>query len=261
MEKEPLHVQNHAYWMWRAAGYSQVNQEELSGIQRSTWSKLLDELLMSHPSLSKRKRQEIRILDIGCGPGFLSIILTALGYRVTSGDFAESMLEQAKENAGPLAEQMEFRIENAMDVSFADEIFDVVLSRNLTWNLPNPKAAYEEWLRVLKPQGLLLVFDANWYHYLRDDARKEAYELDRANVAKAGYEDYNVGENFDVMESIALQLPLTNLHRPAWDEAVFRGYGVRSVEVTEDIGSCVYSEKEKMNYASSPMFMIKVVKE
>lgn len=257
---EQLHKENYAYWMWRATGYSEVNQEELAGIQRSTWSMLLDELIMGHPACKGKTKQEIRILDIGCGPGFLSIVLTELGYRVTSGDFAESMLEQAKDNAGDLAEKMEFCVENAMDLSFADATFDVVLSRNLTWNLPDPKKAYKEWLRVLKPEGMLLVFDANWYHYLRNDARKAAYELDRVKVAEAGCGDYNLGENFDVMEEIASRLPMTDCKRPEWDQRVFLKYGVASIEVVEDIGAIVYSEKEKINYASSPMFMIKVVK-
>jgi SAM-dependent methyltransferase len=257
---EQLQKDNHAYWMWRATGYSEVNQEELAGIQRSTWSMLLDELIMEHPACKGKTKQEIRILDIGCGPGFLSIILTELGYRVTSGDFASSMLEQARDNAGNLAEKMDFCIENAMDLSFADATFDVVLSRNLTWNLPDPKKAYKEWLRVLKPEGMLLVFDANWYHYLRDDARKAAYELDRAKVAEAGCGDYNLGANFDVMEEIANRLPMTDCKRPEWDQRVFLEYEVASVDLFEDIGAIVYSEKEKINYASSPMFMIKVVK-
>ena len=257
---DQLQIENHAYWMWRARGYSEVNQEELAGIQRATWSRLLDEVISSHPACKGKAKQEIRILDIGCGPGFLSIILTELGYRVTSGDFASSMLEQAKINATILADQMDFRIENAMDLSFADETFNVVLSRNLTWNLPDPKRAYEEWLRVLRPGGLLLVFDANWYGYLRDDDHRKAYEADRANVAKAGCGDYDIGENFEIMEDIAESLPLTGMNRPDWDARVFLKFGITSFEVTHDIGAFVYSEKEKINYASNPMFMIKVVK-
>ena len=36
----------------------------------------------------------------------------------------------------------------------------MIVSRNLTWNLPHPEMAYKEWLRVLKKGGRLLNFDA-----------------------------------------------------------------------------------------------------
>ena len=47
----------------------------------------------------------------------------------------------------------------------ADNTFDMIVSRNVTWNLEHPDRAYYEWMRVLKPGGVLLNFDANWYHH------------------------------------------------------------------------------------------------
>ena len=259
-DTEKINQQNHAYWTDRASGYSEVNQEELAGIQKKTWSDLLDREIRDHFKIGETHRSRIRILDIGAGPGFLSVILCEQGYQVTAADFAETMLKEAKQNAGTLAEQICFRREDAMNLSFPEATFDVVLSRNLTWNLPDPQKAYKEWLRVLKHNGLLLIFDANWYAYLRDTEKKQAYDKDRDNVQKQGYDDYNIGANFDIMEKIADELPMTGRHRPAWDEAVFGELGVQSVSSEEDIGSQVYSEKEKINYASTPMFMIKVIR-
>ena len=199
-------------------------------------------------------------MDIGAGPGFLSVILCEQGYQVTAADYAETMLEEAKQNAGTLAEKICFRREDAMNLSFPKATFDVVLSRNLTWNLPDPQKAYKEWLRVLKHNGLLLIFDANWYAYLKDEDKRKAYENDRQIVKEQGYEDYNIGEGFDIMEEIAKDLPLTGIIRPQWDEEIFREQKVSLVSCVEDIGSQLYSEKEKTNYSSTPLFMIKVVK-
>lgn len=259
-DTEKINQQNHAYWTDRASGYSEVNQEELAGIQKKTWSDLLDREIRDHFKIGETHRSRIRILDIGAGPGFLSVILCEQGYQVTAADYAETMLEEAKQNAGTLAEQICFRREDAMNLSFPEATFDVVLSRNLTWNLPDPQRAYEEWLRVLKHNGLLLIFDANWYAYLKDEDKRKAYENDRQIVKEQGYEDYNIGEGFDIMEEIAKDLPLTGIIRPQWDEEIFREQKVSSVSCVEDIGSQVYSEKEKTNYSSTPLFMIKVVK-
>ena len=259
-DTEKINQQNHAYWTDRASGYSEVNQEELAGIQKKTWSDLLDREIRDHFKIGETHRSRIRILDIGAGPGFLSVILCEQGYQVTAADYAETMLEEAKQNAGTLAEKICFRREDAMNLSFPKATFDVVLSRNLTWNLPDPQRAYEEWLRVLKHNGLLLIFDANWYAYLKDEDKRKAYENDRQIVKEQGYEDYNIGEGFDIMEEIAKDLPLTGIIRPQWDEERFREQKVSSVSCVEDIGSQVYSEKEKTNYSSTPLFMIKVVK-
>jgi hypothetical protein len=62
------------------------------------------------------------------------------------------------------------------------------------------------------------------------------------------------------MEDIARVLPLTGKNRPEWDEKVLNEFNVKDIKLVEDIGSQVYSEKERVNYASTPMFMIKVRK-
>ncbi|WP_044930708.1 class I SAM-dependent methyltransferase [Butyrivibrio sp. AC2005] len=257
--KNAISIRNHEYWIDRAPGYSDVNREELEGSQRKNWSKLLDEEIRAHFGIAPDERGKIKILDIGAGPGFISIILAELGYTVTAADFAKTMLAEARKNAGELADMISFRTENAMELGFEDDCFDVVFSRNLTWNLPDPQKAYSEWMRVLKKDGLMLIFDANWYAYLRDSEKKEQYDLDRANVKEQGFGDYNIGDNFDVMEHIADKLPLTGIDRPGWDIDYFNKNLVQSVSSVYDIGSRVYSEKEKVNYASTPMFMVKVV--
>ena len=279
---------NHEYWLHRASGYSEVNQEELAGVQRGNWSAFLQQEIRE--AFPGRTPGEIRILDIGAGPGFLSIILAEMGYQVVAADFAERMLEEAYANAkaslpeiaedlwedgeeeelkarkrgylrsASLGGEISFRQENAMSLTFPEGSFDVVLSRNLTWNLPEPETAYRDWLRVLKTDGLLMVFDANWYRYLVDSEKKHAYDKDRERVAEKGLGDYNIGENFDQMEEIARSMPMTERIRPAWDQDLLRRYGAKDISVAEDIGQRVYSEKEKVNYASTPMFMVKAKK-
>lgn len=279
---------NHEYWLHRASGYSEVNQEELAGVQRGNWSVFLQQEIRE--ACPDRTPGEVRILDIGAGPGFLSIILAEMGYQVVAADFAERMLEEAYANAkaslpeiaedlwedgeeeewkarkrgylrsASLGGEISFRQENAMSLTFPEGSFDVVLSRNLTWNLPEPETAYRDWLRVLKTDGLLMVFDANWYRYLVDSEKKHAYDKDRERVAEKGLGDYNIGENFDQMEEIARSMPMTERIRPAWDQDLLRRYGAKDISVEEDIGQRVYSEKEKVNYASTPMFMVKAKK-
>jgi ubiquinone/menaquinone biosynthesis C-methylase UbiE len=254
-----LFEENRTYWLNRAQGYSEVNKEELSGVQRRNWASFLNSEIEGR--FPGRSHSEISIIDIGAGPGFISIILAELGFKVTAFDFAETMLKEARENAGDLAESISFVQGNAMDLTFEDGTFDVVISRNLTWNLEDPKLAYSQWTRVLKPGGLMLVFDANWYGYLWDDKKKADYLSDRENVAKEGLGDYNIGDNFDRMEEIAGKMPLTTEHRPDWDIEYLQSLKVGTVSATEDVGQVLYSKKEKINYKSTPLFMVKLAKD
>ena len=64
--------------------------------------------------------------------------------------------------------------------------FDVIVTRNLTWDLPHPESAYREWHRVLRSGGILLNFDANWYRYQFDSFAREAYDEDRVNATAIG---------------------------------------------------------------------------
>ena len=162
------------YWSSRAEGYSMVNQEELAGEQREKWL----HYLRSH--FPDRSPKEISVLDVGTGPGFFAIILAEAGYRVTAVDYTAEMLKQAQKNAGILSDSITWMAMDAQHLTFEDDLFDVIVTRNLTWNLDEPDRAYREWHRVLKPGGTLLNFDANWYAYLFDEEKRRLYEEDRA---------------------------------------------------------------------------------
>lgn len=247
-----------SYWGTRAEGYSEVNEKELAGSQREAWLHVLEE------QFPEKKKEEMKILDIGTGPGFFPMILSEVGYTVTAVDYTEEMLEKAKENLGKYTkyglERVTLQRMDAQNLEFADETFDVVISRNLTWNLEKPEQAYQEWMRVLKPGGVLLNFDANWYGYLYDEEKKEAYEADRKKVEEQQLDDHYLCTDIDRMENIARQVPLSAMERPAWDTKVLESLGVCSIQTDSEIWKRVWSEEERLNYASTPMFLVRAEK-
>lgn len=247
-----------SYWGTRAEGYSEVNEKELAGSQREAWLHVLEE------QFPEKKKEEMKILDIGTGPGFFPMILSEAGYTVTAVDYTEEMLEKAKENLGKYTkyglERVTLQRMDAQNLEFADETFDVVISRNLTWNLEKPEQAYQEWMRVLKPGGVLLNFDANWYGYLYDEEKKEAYEADWKKVEEQQLDDHYLCTDIDRMENIARQVPLSAMERPAWDTKVLESLGVCSIQTDSEIWKRVWSEEERLNYASTPMFLVRAEK-
>lgn len=241
------------YWTNRAEGYSKVNQEELAGDQKRRWFTVLHQQISNH--FKHRRPEEIKVLDIGTGPGFFAIILAKAGYQVTAVDYTEAMLLEAKENAGPLAQKIKFQQMDGQNLTFPQESFDVIVSRNLTWVLKEPEQAYASWRKALKTGGLLLNFDANWYGYLYDEEKKAEYEKDRENVHANGLEDHYTCTDIDAMEEIARNVPLSNTLRPGWDVETLSNLQMK-VQTDTEVWKRVWSPVEKVNYASTPMFMI-----
>ena len=246
------------YWNNRYSGYSKVNQKELEGIQRERWKKQFERLLPANKNL--------KVLDIGTGPGFFTIILEELGYtNITGVDVSDKMLEVAKENIqkyGKKNSSIQLIQMNAQKLEFKPESFDIIVSRNLTWNLEKPQQAYSEWLRVLKPNGALFIFDANWYAFLQNESLAKEFEAKRKKAIEEKLEDYWQGEGVDEekMDWIVQQLPLTYQLRPQWDMEYFSTQEGISVEMEENFGDLVWDYEEQLNYGATPMFCIKVVK-
>ena len=246
------------YWNHRYSGYSKVNQKELEGIQRERWKKQFERLLPANKNL--------KVLDIGTGPGFFTIILEELGYtNITGIDVSEKMLEVARENIqkyGKNNSSIQLIQMDAQKLEFKSETFDIIVSRNLTWNLEKPQQAYSEWLRVLKPNGALFIFDANWYAFLQNESLAKEFEEKRKRAIEEKLEDYWQGEGVDEekMNWIVQQLPLTYQQRPQWDMEYFSTQEGISVEMEENFGDLVWDYEEQLNYGATPMFCIKVVK-
>lgn len=242
------------YWTSRTEGYSTVNINELDSPQKNLW---LDVIKKNAPPINNR---QIKVLDIGTGPGFFSILSSILGYDVTSIDCTQSMLDEAKINSkiylDPPANKIKFIKMDAQNLDFKNETFDLIVSRNLTWNLENPTKAYLEWFRVLKFGGRLINFDANWYLHLFDKEKRKAYENDRENVEKSNFNDHYTCTDIDKMEQIAKKLPLSKIIRPTWDEKILNKIGFNLINIDYNIGNLLWNKEEKLNYNSTPLFMI-----
>lgn len=242
------------YWTRRASSYTEVVRKNLADGWDCKWA---DELIKNFP---KTEGRSLKVLDIGTGPGFYAIILASRGYDVTAVDLSEGMIEQAKHNAGSLAEKIRFFKMDAQELSFPDNEFDVIVTRNLTWNLPDPVKAYGEWRRVLRDGGVMLNIDSNWYAYLFDDEKKCEKLADRENVLNAGFEDHDSYDESWLMENISRTLPMGKLPRPQWDAVTLLDLGFKDVSADTTVSSKLWSREEMLNYASTPCFLIRAVK-
>ncbi len=213
-----------AYWNLRAEGYAKCNTAELAGGEKQQWARKLRKYLPD--------KEELKILDMGCGPGFFSIVLSEMGHHLTAFDYTENMLGKARENARRAGVSIEFVQGDAQNIPFREGVFDAVVSRNLTWNLEEPEKAYKEWLRILKIGGCFINFDANHYLYMFDEDYNKVREQDK--TGEAHHEKYLVGVDTTIINEIAYELPLSKVVRPVWDVEVLLGHGVNRIEVNAE---------------------------
>ena len=117
-------------------------------------------------------------------------------------------------------------------------------------------------MRVLRPGGKLVVFDANWYRYLVDEQIDSARRSDQERTTLECYDEDSVATDAQSLrcEKIALELPLTSIMRPQWDVAVLERLGASWVSADEDVWMDIWTESEQAFYALSPLFMIEALK-
>jgi SAM-dependent methyltransferase len=105
-----------------------------------------------------------RVLEVGCGPGHLSIRLARHhGLDVTGLDLDPAMIERARANAGRRGNGDErrprFLVGDAAALAFPDGSLDLVVSTLSMHHWADPTAGLAEIGRVLRPGGRALVWD------------------------------------------------------------------------------------------------------
>ena len=236
------------YWNYRAESYSQSNIEELNNFKRDAWLKIL---LSNAP-----KKERLKVLDVGAGPGFFSILMSLAGHEVTAVDVSSEMIENAKENAKAYDVDINFVQVNGVNLPFEDKSFDYIISRNVLWNLEYPKEALQEWKRLLSDDGHVVYFDANQYLHLFDEEQNKRFNEDMRNMEELfGYKEEKTQQLKD-LEEIAKKLVLSKEERPAWDIKALKECGYNSIKEEENIGKYVWDEKQKVEQKSRQLFMI-----
>ena len=141
-----------AHWDRRAPHFDEDFGHSIrTPAERAAWDRILDLVLAGRSALDA--------LDAGCGTGFLTFEFAARGHRVIGVDFAPAMIAEARRKAAGRGVAIRFEEADAEQLPFTPGSFDLVICRHLLWTLPHPEAAIDEWIRVLRPGGRLVVVD------------------------------------------------------------------------------------------------------
>jgi ubiquinone/menaquinone biosynthesis C-methylase UbiE len=101
-----------------------------------------------------------RVLDVACGPGFLTMAFAARCRRAIGFDATEPFLAMARVEADHRGlHNVEFQLGNAEQLPFPDGAFDVASCRAAFHHFPRPERVLAEMARVTAPHGRIVVAD------------------------------------------------------------------------------------------------------
>lgn len=121
--------------------------------------------LVSGILAKKKVKDHARIIDVGCSSGTTMRYFKSLGYKNVFGiDLSERSVNIAKRSG-----LKNVKVNDALDIKYRGEFFDVLLTLDVLEHIPNDKSAIKEWARILKKDGIMILmvpaFDFLWsYH-------------------------------------------------------------------------------------------------
>jgi len=118
-------------------------------------------LLIRFFALLKASAAKARLLDLGCGDGWLTIEAARVSIAAWGIDASETAIERAEKSAKStgIASKTKFAAGDALDLPYEDNFFDGMIDRGLFHHiLPENRVAYfDNILRVLRSESLIYI--------------------------------------------------------------------------------------------------------
>ena len=146
--------------------------QSLSSRSQRRFQEICNRVLQHVPD---RADEVLDVIDVGCGPGELSLRFAACGHRVTGVDISRSLIETAQERASRSGLVVDYRLASAEALPVPDASCDVCLCPELLEHVPDWRATLAELVRVLRPGGVLFLTTTNVLCPVQDEFRLPAY--------------------------------------------------------------------------------------
>jgi ubiquinone/menaquinone biosynthesis C-methylase UbiE len=159
------------------------------------------------------KQENLKILNVGCGPGRSSQYLSSFG-EVTSIEYDKDCCEFASERTG-----LQIINGSITELPFQDEMFDLVCAFDVIEHVENDQLAVSEMKRVAKKEGVIFItvptFMSLWSHHDVINHHFRRYKLSQIEklfeIQKNGNEIFSSYFNFFLFPGIYLIRIISNI--------------------------------------------------
>jgi ubiquinone/menaquinone biosynthesis C-methylase UbiE len=126
------------------------------------------------------KGKRLSLLEIGCSKGdAAAFLLEENDYRITAIDISRELIDQALEEHGPALDKgkLEYMCADAEMLPFEEKSYDGIYSEAAFSPMPNKQKVIEEYYRLLKPGGRVLINDFAICRDAGQDLRDEVVHI------------------------------------------------------------------------------------
>lgn len=235
-ERKSWRQQKQEEWQKNANFWIKIIRENLDPFRLKVTNRAILESL--------KDKKNLRILDIGCGEGYLCRILAKKGHRIFGIDFCPELIKAAKdlEKRRPLG--IGYSIGDFRKTKFPSLYFDAIISHHTINEIENPEEAFKEFSRILKKDGRLILL---FLH--------PCFEID----PKIYFQKAKIKKSYYLVSGIKSPSPYFYLHLPLseWIELLTR-YGFLIKKIKEPHPSLKLLKKNKWwkEHFERPLFIL-----
>ncbi|MFD5224583.1 class I SAM-dependent methyltransferase [Microbacterium sp. NPDC058342] len=117
--------------------------------------------------LAEHLTGDVRLLDVGAGPGTITVDFASRVARVTATEIDADALSLSRNLAADRGvRNIDFAVEDVHALSFADDGFDIVHAHQVLQHVADPVQALREMRRVARPGGIVAARDADYAGFI-----------------------------------------------------------------------------------------------
>ena len=213
-------------------------------------------LWISEEKIFKRVFEpEASLLELGCGAGRIAFGLHELGYtNILATDYSKEMIKRARHLAKLLEYSVPFRVADATDLEFEDNVFDgAIFSFNGLMQIPKKEhreKALKEIFRVIRP-GAWFVFTA----HDREQSEHRNYWLEEEQRWKTGQQAKELDDFGDRFQDTAFGIYYIHVPTVPEVETVLKRVGFR-IEATVMRSEIATEPQEVTDFSDECRFWI-----
>lgn len=146
-----------------------------------------------------------KALDLGCGRCLFTDIQPDWPFRIFAGDLDTGLIRERKKEVP----QNAWFVSDVSHVPYADQSFDAIFTGEIIEHVSDPVSVLQEWKRVLKPSGILILTTPNRDRLLaKVEGRERPYSPDHLRELSYRELKYEVlpEAGFEVVEDTGIYL-------------------------------------------------------